>query len=400
MKLLTSQQDKYFDNHTISTREVTRLQSEVREWKSRYSQLKVQSRSNTPSVGSAAHLNSSIRIDVKSRLVPTEDGVIEDSSLSRFQNSIDELLAAVRKEDNEALEVMTEVVKATRAITDDLKRHGNHTLEDDPKVRKLTTRLSATANNLITATKNHVSSQGLSPVSLVDAAASHLTSTVVDLVKLVKLRPSSGSSFRSDEDVQSDRSRYSDVATPLTSPLSLPTKKSVPVPLQLGSRSNLAPRSPAIREDAYALESPRTIDSHRPSTRGADPLKDEEELRLYLDTQTQAIVESIQNLLARIRNPKLDKIDDFRPQIDEIISIVERIVDFSDRQSSKINRFGGETGRIMTILRSLEDCCGSMRNVIRPSGLSLSLSEDGFKKRLARIAFDISKQIKVIVIQF
>ena len=125
-------------------------------------------------------------MDVKSRLAPSDDGVIEDGNVSRFQNSIDDLLAAARRDDSEVLDLMTEVVKATRAITDDLKRFGNPTVEDDPKVRKLTTRLSATANNLITATKNHVSSQGLSPVSLVDAAASHLTSTVVDLVKVLQ----------------------------------------------------------------------------------------------------------------------------------------------------------------------------------------------------------------------
>ena len=221
MRSLTSQQDTFLDNHANSTQEVARLQSEIREWKSRYSQLKVQVRSSNPSsVGSSSHLNSPIRIDLKSRLVPTDDGVIEDSSISRFQNSIDELLSAARRDDNEVLDVMTEVVKATRAITDDLKRYGNRVVEDDPKVRKLTSRLSATANNLITATKNHVSSHGLSPVSLVDAAASHLTSTVVDLVKEVKMRPSSGTSasIRMDEDAQSDHSRYSEIATPLTSP--------------------------------------------------------------------------------------------------------------------------------------------------------------------------------------
>ena len=131
------------------------------------------------------------------------------------------MLSAARRDDNEVLEVMTEVVKATRAITDDLKRYGNRVVEDDPKVRKLTSRLSATANNLITATKNHVSSHGLSPVSLVDAAASHLTSTVIDLVKVVKMRPNSGTttSIRTDEDAHSDHSRYSEIATPLTSPL-------------------------------------------------------------------------------------------------------------------------------------------------------------------------------------
>jgi hypothetical protein len=396
MKMLTSQQDPFLDNHTNSTREVTRLQAEVRDWKSRYSQLKIQSRSSI-SNGSSSHLNSPIRIEVKSRIIPTDDGIIEDGSISRFQDSIDELLCAARRGDNEILEVMTEVVKATRAITDDLKRYGNRAVEDDPKVRKLTSRLSATANNLITATKNHVSSQGLSPVSLVDAAASHLTTTVVDLVKLVKMRPSSGTtvaSIRTDEDTYSDHSRYSELGTPLTSPLAAPPQvtsppqKSVPGPLSLGARSNLANRS--TTKELYSPkspESPRSMESR--SSRPIYPSKDEEELRLYLDTQTQAIVESIQSLLTRIRNPKLESVDDFRAQIDEIVVIVEKIVEYADRQGSKIDRFGGENSRLMTILRSLDDCCGSLRNVSQPS------EDSNFKKRLARIAFDISKQIKV-----
>ena len=394
MKSLTSQQDSVFDNQANSTKELTRLQAEVRDWKSRYSQLKIQLRSNASSIGSASHLNSPIRMDIKSRMPATEDGVIEDGNISRFQNSIDDLLMAVRRDDSEVLEVMTEVVKSTRAITDDLKRYGNASVEEDPKIRKLTTRLSATANNLITATKNHVSSQGISPVSLVDAAASHLTSTVVDLVKMVKVRPGSGTTFRTDEDAQSDHSRYSE--TPLTSPMTSTSpprstgKSNIPVPLSLGSRSNLA--RTALRDEVYvprSPESPRSVDSRRSSSRNAYS-KEEEELRLYLDTQTQAIVESIQSLLTRIRNPNLDSLEDFRPHIDEIVTIVEKIVQQTDRQGGKIGRLG-DNARMTSVLQSLEDCCSSMRNISNSS----NNNEDAVKKRLARIAFDISKQIKV-----
>jgi G protein-coupled receptor kinase-interacting protein 1 C term len=361
MKILTSQQDPIFDIHANSTREVARLQSEIRDWKSRYSQLKVQSRSSLSS-----HLTSPIRIDLKSRLVTSEDGIIEDVSISRFQTSIDELLIAARRDDTEILDIMTEVVKATRSITDDLKRNGPRNIDEDPKIRKLTQRLSATANNLITATKNHISSQGISPVSLVDAAASHLTTTVIEIVKLVKIKSST------EEESHSDHSRYSELATPLTSPLS-PAKS---IPIRISNRPiEILP------------ESPRTIDSRRSSSRNYIS-KDEEELRIYLDTQTQAIVESIQHLLSRIRNPKLDMLDDFLPQIDEIIGIVEKIVDFTEKQGIKIERLGSDNNRLQTVLQNLQDCCGYMKNVT-------SSTEDGFKKRLARIAFDISKQIKV-----
>src|SRR3984885_7952532 len=90
MKLLTTQQDTLFDNQNNSTREISRLQSEVRDWKARYSQLKIQTRAS--SVSSTSNLNSPLRMDVRSRLVPSEEGVIEDATISRFQHSIDDLL--------------------------------------------------------------------------------------------------------------------------------------------------------------------------------------------------------------------------------------------------------------------------------------------------------------------
>jgi G protein-coupled receptor kinase-interacting protein 1 C term len=378
MKLLTSRQDTIFDTQTTSTREISRLQSELKEWKQRYSQLRLQfhsqgSTSTTTSNGTS--LNSPLRIDVKSRLVTTEDGVIEETTILRFQNSIDELLITARRDDAECLEYMTEVIKATRAIADDIKRNAQQLATDDPTVRKLTQRLSATANNLITATKNHVSSQGISPLSLLDAAASHLTTTVVELTKLVKVRPSAYQP--GDEDIHSERSRYSELATPLTSPLS-PTKPT-PAPLKLRNKPSL--------QDATLPDSPRSIDSHRSSAPGGLISQEDEELRVYLDNQTQAIVESIQSLLGRIRNTKLDKIENFRGEIGEIVGIVSGIIDVCE------NKGGVATGvradsRITGILKGLDECCEGMKTVSQTP-------EDGFKKRLARIAFDISKQIKV-----
>jgi len=391
MKLLTSQQEQYFENQSLSTQEVTRLQAEIRDWKSRYAQLKVQLRSATASSTSSVS-NLTARIDSKLRSIATDDGIIEDGTISRFQNSIDDLLSAARRDDNEVLEVMTEVVKATRGITDDLKRHGSRAMEDDPRIRKLTTRLSATANNLITATKNHAASQGVSPVSLVDAAASHLTSTVVDLVKMVKMRPGSGSTY---DESQSEKSRYSDLHTPITSPgISSPynvVKKAIPNPLNLGAITRSVSQR-TVTEERYpprSPDSPRSIDSRRSA---AYVSREEEELRNYLDNKTQAIVDSIQSLLTRIRNPKLDMIDDFRPQVAEITTIVDQIVTHTIQQNAILDRLV-DGPRMMEVLDALKTHAEDMNEVVSTSSVS---SGDGFKKRLARISFDISKQIKVL----
>jgi len=53
---------------------------------------------------------------------------------------------------------------------------------------------------LITASKNFVSANGLSPVSLLDAAASHLTAAVVELVRTVKIRPTPAGELEDDDD--------------------------------------------------------------------------------------------------------------------------------------------------------------------------------------------------------
>jgi hypothetical protein len=50
-------------------------------------------------------------------------------------------------------------------------------------------RFSDELTNLLTAAKNYAGGAGISPVSLVDAAAGNLTSTIVDLVKLLGMRP-------------------------------------------------------------------------------------------------------------------------------------------------------------------------------------------------------------------
>ncbi|KAL8868673.1 MAG: hypothetical protein Q9198_008098, partial [Flavoplaca austrocitrina] len=65
---------------------------------------------------------------------------------------------------------------------------------------KLKSKVSATANNLITACKNFAASNGLLPISLVDAAASHLSTAMVDLIRVVKVRPSPAGELEDEEE--------------------------------------------------------------------------------------------------------------------------------------------------------------------------------------------------------
>lgn len=130
-------------------------------------------------------------------MVPSDTGAVADVNVTAFQTSIDELLAAARSTTPSSVIVaMKSVVLATTLVTDDVakfEQSAPSTLSADEveQLAQLKPRISTSLNNLMTACRNHASSQGMSPLSLLDAAASHVATTVVELVKLVKLRTAS-----------------------------------------------------------------------------------------------------------------------------------------------------------------------------------------------------------------
>lgn len=85
---------------------------------------------------------------------------------------------------------MKEVVLAISDISEDVKafeREPNFHV-DDTKLESLKHQSSATLNSLMSAARSHATSSGLSPISLIDAAAGHVSANVVDLIKLLKIR--------------------------------------------------------------------------------------------------------------------------------------------------------------------------------------------------------------------
>lgn len=127
-------------------------------------------------------------------MLPSPNGVISDVNVTAFQTSIDELLSAARSTTpSNALIAMKSVVLATTLVTDDIAKFEQSSSnqlspEDSDSLMQLKPKISTSLNNLMTACRNHASSHGMSPVSLLDAAASHVSMTVVELVKLLKVR--------------------------------------------------------------------------------------------------------------------------------------------------------------------------------------------------------------------
>lgn len=196
MKSISGRADHSLGREEQLTAEISKLQDEIKEWKARYARTKATLRSlRTSSMGLA--LQSPTSLIAKEGGLSDPDGLVKDVHVTKFQISIDELLRVARGSNcAQTLEYVKAVVIATRAITQDIDE--SNTYADDRA--KLKSRVSATANNLTTAAKNHATGGGLSPVSLVDAAASHLTASVVELIKIVKIRPTPPGELEDDKE--------------------------------------------------------------------------------------------------------------------------------------------------------------------------------------------------------
>lgn len=194
MKLLTDRSGSTWEREEQLTGQVNRLEAEVEDWRNRYARTKTQLRTIR-----ASSIGLTIQPQKDSGHT-SPDGMVKDVNVTKFQISIDELLRTARSEHpEEVVEHMKNVIVCVRSITQDIDNslnNGGLTQEQT----KLKSRVSATANNLITASKNFASANGLSPVSLLDAAASHLTTSVVELVRTVKIRPTPAGELEDDDD--------------------------------------------------------------------------------------------------------------------------------------------------------------------------------------------------------
>lgn len=193
MKELSERSAESWEREEKLSQQICKLQDEVKEWKSRYARAKTQLRSiRAASVGLALQ-QPGLSVAARDGGFTDANGIIKDVHVTKFQIAIDDMLRTARGMDPAVvLDHMKTVVMAARAITESVDQAAAAApgLEGADTIAKLKSRVSATANNLITAAKNHATANGLSPVSLLDAAASHLTASVVELVKKVKIKPS------------------------------------------------------------------------------------------------------------------------------------------------------------------------------------------------------------------
>ena len=177
------------------------LDAQLKDYKRKYEQAKTELRSvkgsyvhssplffaslRSPAATSALFLQKPKFDD---QLPVSGDGAIPDVHLTAFLTAIDSLLSAGRgNAPTRVLTPMKSVVNAVTNILDDVRSHSRR-YSDPEGVHALEERVEATLSNLVAASKTHATSLGLSPVSLLDAAASHVSAAVTELGRVVLLR--------------------------------------------------------------------------------------------------------------------------------------------------------------------------------------------------------------------
>ena len=166
--------------------QVQSLEGEVEMWKTRFAQCKAQSWPST-----LVHPLKQSKIENDASLLD-KHGLIKDTHVMEFQVAIDEAIRMSRDDPQGLDRQLKSVVRTVLNISNDLKRAD----DSDENMDKMKTRVTGTACNFITATKNYLRYHPLSPVSLLDSAASHLSGAVVVAVQNVKMYSSEGEAGR------------------------------------------------------------------------------------------------------------------------------------------------------------------------------------------------------------
>ncbi|KAH6639676.1 hypothetical protein C7974DRAFT_388991 [Boeremia exigua] len=427
MRELSARSDAAVEKEERLASQVSTLEEELKEWKSRYARSKTQLRTlKASSVGLSGLASPDIANYSRDPSFSMPDGLVRDVHVTNFQLSIDELLQKARRVDPEqTLESMRNVVKCVRAITGEIDStplsqmqsptssiSGDIMSSPEKQQAKLKSRVSATANNLITAAKNHASSNGLSPVSLLDAAASHLSTAVVELVKLVKVRPTPDADLdRDEQDREQDREEVDDMPMPLK-------------PTVFGGFSPFTPKSIGNANDNKISNDSNGVGSNRGHQRGLSSKgsnatgyssysapysgygressgsngvnnqtdRGMTEFKNYLEDQTALLVQSIQPLVNLIRsNP--DSTPSEEQQIYGYIQDISQAVDDTgDRTYEAVKQLSNPAlqKHAIPVVQILDDCRRDMLDIdIRNGG----------RDKVPPLAFKTARALKELVLR-
>lgn len=277
MRDLSRQNDEAIEQEEKLAAQVSTLEKEIDDWRHRYAKVKAQNKSLR---ASTMGLNLQTAFDSGSLLrkeaLISDNGLVKDIDVTRFQLAVDELLKVARNTSTDAMiDTVKNVVICVQSITSAVGTDGYPTPSPSPmsadgntqppmNVGKLKARVTGTANSLITATKQHASASGLSPVALLDAAASNLTASIVELVKAVGIKPTPKSEL---EDAEADYhyDPHESVGSFYDDRLS-PVGNGSQSPISPGDNTDSAPAVHVTAPDAKAAPLPSPLGLGRSNT--------------------------------------------------------------------------------------------------------------------------------------
>lgn len=370
MKALAQQHTPSWERQNELEKMVENLEKEVRDWRGRYARTKTQLRNlRTSSIGLTIEQDASKYLQEQGFM--QDGGLVKDVHVTKFQIAVDELLQGARNHAPErVIDHMKPVVVSVRRIIKDIEAPLPAGAELPPPQAKLKSRVSATANNLITASKNFAAAAGMSPVSLLDAAASHLVAAVVELLRTVKIRATPTGELEDDDDGTvtpvDSTGFFSNRSTAMSQPENVPGLSGL-APLK-PFQGMAAQRNSAVSSAYSPISSPRQSANGNGNTNGAGPYggpvngyppaqnnNDLEDLRLFISGQSDSLVQSIQTLVDFVRRDSpMQEIDAQINAVGEVVNnilyeteSIERIDDIQDRLSACRQRLfeAGDQGK-------------------------------------------------------
>lgn len=342
LRELSHRNDELMAEKAADLRNIHDLTDQLKDTKRKYERAKTELR-NFKSTSGTFNVQTPRMED---SMPYADNGGILDIHVTSFQAAIDTLLSVARSnEHSNVISPMRHVVYSASSIAEDLRafeqrspaeRQGT----DDESVKLGRERIEATLSNLVAAIKNHATSHGLSPVSLVDAAASHVSSAVIGSINLVSLRKSTPAE-REMERQREQAAESSGHGLGLLSAGSSPQSKTDRIRILRGADKHGRNPSDASQWSSIGgsrlggtisdrSSNPSPQPPHTPngginggsSEEGVDEAW--EELKPYLDVQSESIVLPIRNLLSAIRaGAGASELDE---NLTQIITIVSSIV--------------------------------------------------------------------------
>ncbi|KAJ0115833.1 hypothetical protein J7T55_004002 [Diaporthe amygdali] len=407
MKMLSAQSGSSWAKQGELEKTIETLELEVKDWRNRYARARTQLRSMRSSSMSMSVDQDAGRY-VREKGFTADSGLVKDVHVTKFQVAIDELLRRARVEEpDKVIDSMKSVVMSVRRITKDLDAAPASNDQSQQQRKQLKSRVSSMANNLITAAKTFATSAGMSPISVLDAAASNLVGAIVDLLRVVKIRITPDGELEEEDDgtmtpvgsvgVFSPRTAKSQSIQSAYQQDPYPQELPPPPPFQgLGRRSSMD-------SSAYSpLNSPReSVETYNkangngfpPASNGYGMRRVDsrtEDLKVYLDDQTAILVQTIQSLVGLIRGAA--DISRIEPLIRSIVETVGKVISETEAAGN-----GDMIGRL----------ADSQQRLMEAGERGQDLAADGKDDRdrewrmwtqtLPPIAFEIARETKELV---